>query len=88
MYRAGELRQKEVININDASRMGYVSDVEVSLNRGEIEAIVVPGRMKLFHFGKHDDCVIPWEKIKMIGDDIILVDIPPKEEKNKKLQKK
>ena len=30
MYRAGELRQKEVINVNDASRMGYVSDVEVS----------------------------------------------------------
>ncbi len=87
MYRAGELRQKEVININDASRLGYVSDVEVSLNRGEIEAIVVPGRMKLFHFGKHDDCVIPWENIKMIGEDIILVDIPPQEEKNKKMQK-
>ena len=52
MYRAGELRQKEVINVNDASRMGYVSDVEVSLNKGEIEAIIVPGKMKLFNFGK------------------------------------
>ena len=88
MYRAGELRQKEVININDASRMGYVSDVEVSLNRGEIEAIVVPGRMKLFHFGKNDDCVIPWEKIKMIGDDIILVDIPPQNQEYTKTAKK
>ncbi len=78
MYRAGELRQKEVININDASRMGYVSDVEVSLNKGEIEAIIVPGKMKLFNFGKNDDLVITWDKIKMIGDDVILVDMPPR----------
>ena len=76
MYRAGELRQKEVININDASRLGYVSDVEVSLNKGEIEAIVVPGKMKLFHFGSKDDLVISWDKIKMIGEDVILVDTP------------
>jgi len=76
MYRAGALRQKEVININDASRMGYVADVEVSLQKGEIEAIIVPGKMKLFQFGKKDDVVIPWEKIKMIGEDIILVDVP------------
>ncbi len=76
MYRAGALRQKEVININDASRMGYVADVEVSLNKGEIEAIIVPGKMKFFHFGKHDDIVIPWDKITMIGEDIILVDMP------------
>lgn len=76
MYRAGELRQKEVININDATRLGYVSDVEVTLNKGEIEAIIVPGKMKLFHFGKNDDLVIEWEKIKVIGEDVILVDIP------------
>ena len=78
MYRAGELRQKEVINVNDASRMGYVSDVEVSLNKGEIEAIIVPGKIKLFNFGKSDDLVITWDKIKMIGDDVILVDMPPR----------
>ena len=76
MYRAGELRQKEVINISDASRLGFVSDVEVSLEKGEIEAIVVPGRAKLFNFGHSGDCVIKWERIKMIGEDVILVDLP------------
>lgn len=76
MYRAGELRQKEVININDAQRMGYVTDVEVSLDKGEIESIIVPGKMKFFNFGKNDDIVITWDKIKMIGDDVILVDMP------------
>lgn len=87
MYRAGELRQKEVININDASRLGYVSDVEVSLIKGEIEAIVVPGEMKFFNFGKKDDLVIEWNKIKIIGDDIILVDIPPQMYVTEKIKK-
>lgn len=76
MYRAGELRQKEVINILDGSRLGFVSDVEVSLEKGEIEAIVVPGKAKLFNFGKNSDYVIKWDKIKKIGEDIILVELP------------
>ncbi len=75
MYRAGELRQREVINITDASRLGFVSDVEVSLEKGEIEAIIVPGRAKLFNFGKSGDCVITWDKIRKIGDDVILVEM-------------
>ncbi len=77
MQRAGELRQKEVININDGNRLGYVCDVEVSLSKGEIEAIVVPGKMKFINFSKKGDIVIPWCKICVIGD-VILVDIEPK----------
>lgn len=75
MYRAGELRQKEVINIQDAARLGYVSDVEVSLEAGAIEAVIVPGKAKMFNFGKNGDLVIPWEKIKRIGEDVILVEM-------------
>ena len=74
-HKAGELRQKEVINIFDAKRLGFVSDVEVSIERGAIEAIVVPGRAKLFNIGTNSDIVIPWNKIKKIGDDVILVEL-------------
>lgn len=76
MLRAGSLRQKEVININDAARLGYVADVEVNLKCGELEAIIVPGKMRLFHFGKCEDLVITWNQIFKIGEDVILVDIP------------
>lgn len=74
-HKAGELRQKEVINISDAARLGFVADVEVSMEKGAIEAIIVPGRAKLFNFSKNGDCVIPWNKIKKIGDDVILVEL-------------
>ena len=76
MFRAGELRQKEVINICNAQRLGYVCDVEFCLEKGEIEAIIVPGCMKFFRIGKHDDLVITWDKIRCIGEDIILVELP------------
>lgn len=76
MYRAGELRQKEVINITDAARLGFVSDVEVSLEAGAIEAVIVPGKARLFNFRSGNDLVIPWEKIRCIGSDVILVELP------------
>lgn len=75
MYKAGELRQKEVININNAQRLGFVTDVEVSLEKGVIEAIIVPGKAKLFNFRTKGDIVICWDKIKVIGDEVVLVDL-------------
>lgn len=76
MNRSAEFRQKEVININDGRRLGFVCDVEIDFESGRIEAIVVPGGGKLFGFiGKDNDYVIPWDRIRKIGEDIILVDM-------------
>ncbi len=70
-----ELRAKEVINVSDGARLGYVSDVEIDLNEGRLIAIIVPGAYRLMGFlGKEDDLVIKWENIKKIGDDVIIID--------------
>ncbi len=76
--RFTKLKCKEVINICDGCRLGYVSDVEVDCQCGRILAIIVPGPCKFFGvLGRHDDFVIPWQCIRRIGDDIILVDAAP-----------
>ena len=75
MGRALTFKQKEVINLTDGRRLGYVQDVEANFDTGEITAIVVPGNNKMFSIGNKGDIVIPWNKIKRIGDDIILVEI-------------
>ena len=76
MNRISDFKQKEVINISDGRRLGFVCDIEVNLEDGRIEAIIIPGGGKLFGFlGKENEFVIPWENIKKIGEDIILVDI-------------
>lgn len=74
MGRALTFKQKEVININDGKRLGYVQDVEADFESGEITAIVVQGNGKIFSIGNKNDIVIPWGKIKRIGEDIILVE--------------
>ncbi|MBC7765634.1 MAG: YlmC/YmxH family sporulation protein [Hyphomonadaceae bacterium] len=75
MSRISEFRQKEVINILDGKRYGYVIDVELDLEKGNITAVIVPGRTKFFGiFGKQQDYIIPWQNIHRIGEDIILVE--------------
>ena len=76
MCRFYDLRDKEVININDGSRLGFAYDAEISLTNGTLKSIIVPGPYKFFGiFGRGEDVVVLWDKIKKIGDDIILVDI-------------
>ncbi|MBP3501858.1 MAG: YlmC/YmxH family sporulation protein [Clostridia bacterium] len=71
-----DFRHKEVVNINNGKRLGFVQDVCANLETGRITSIIVPGSKKLMSmFAKEDDIVIEWERIKCIGDDIILVDI-------------
>ncbi|MBQ1441793.1 MAG: YlmC/YmxH family sporulation protein [Clostridia bacterium] len=72
--RIVDLRNKEVINIKDGARLGYVSDVEVDTCDARLVAIVIYGRARLFGLlGREDDCIIEWSDIEVIGEDSILV---------------
>ena len=74
MIRATKIRQKEVINISTGARLGYVNDVEIDLQSGKLDAIIVPCRDGLFNFfSKEKEHIIPWSNIVKVGDDIILV---------------
>ena len=74
--RFSEFRCKEVINIADGCRLGYVSDLDFDTECGKVLAIVVPGPCRFFGlFGRDADYVIPWACIRRIGEDIILVDV-------------
>ena len=48
LCRVSELRYKEMINVTDGSRYGYVGDAEVDLETGQVRALVVPGRLRFF----------------------------------------
>ena len=76
--RVSELRYKEIINVSDGSRYGWVGDVEVDLDSGQVRALVVPGRLRLFGLlGRAEDRVFPWEAVRRFGADTILVETPP-----------
>jgi len=74
MMRMYDLRQKEVINLSDGARYGFVSDLEINKD-GKILAMIVPGPGRVLGvFGREQEYRIPWAMINKIGDDIILVD--------------
>lgn len=76
--RIGELRCKEVINVTDGSRYGYVGDAEVDLETGQIRALIVPGRLRLFGLlGREAEKVFPWSSVRRFGEDLILVEDMP-----------
>lgn len=70
-----DFKHKEVINIKDAKRLGFVQDVTADFRTGTITNIIVPGNTKFFNiFSTGEELTIPWTSIKAIGDDIILVE--------------
>ena len=70
-----DFKHKEVVNIKDGKRLGYVQDVCADLESGKITSIIVPGGNRIINFfSSGNDIVIPWQNIKCIGDDLILVD--------------
>ena len=71
-----DFKHKEVVNIVDGKRLGFVQDVTADLESGVITSIIVPGNSKVLNlFAGNNDIVIPWQDIKCIGEDIILVEI-------------
>ena len=75
--RIRDLRNKEVINICDGCRLGFVGDVDVRIPEGQVAAIVVQGPCRFFGlFGRGEEYYVAWECIQRIGDEIILIDKP------------
>ena len=71
-----DLRYKEIINLSNGNRLGFVCDAEITLPEGQVTALIVPGPARFFGlFGREEDLVIPWSQISKIGEDIILVEL-------------
>ena len=70
-----ELQQKELINLCDGMRLGYIDEFELDLSSGCITAILLYPRKGLLCYTKEKPMRIPWDHISCIGEDAILVKI-------------
>ena len=59
-----DFKHKEVIDINNGKRLGYVQDVCADFQTKFLSL-----------FSNNNDIIIPWEHIHCIGEDLILVEI-------------
>ena len=70
-----ELHTKEVIDVHDGRRLGRVMDIEFDPCDSRVTALVTPADTTFLQSLRGEKCglVIPWENIRRIGDDVILV---------------
>lgn len=73
MFAVNSLKTMEIIDINTGTKLGYIKDFKVNCEEYKLEAIILPTQ-KSGWFSKNEDIELPWDRIKKIGVDVILVD--------------
>ncbi|MBM7694655.1 YlmC/YmxH family sporulation protein [Peribacillus deserti] len=75
--RLSELSGKEIVDVKRAERLGVLGQTDLEINeKGQITALIIPN-VKWFGFKKNGTEIrVPWNHIKKIGTDMIIIDIP------------
>ena len=75
--RLSDLIGKDIVNIFDGIRLGTVADSDLLIDdyTGRIDAILLPGKSRFLTFLSQPEMVIPWEAVRKIGDEVIIVEI-------------
>ncbi len=74
-----DMELKEVINVVDGVIIGFIVDLEIEPNSGQIFSIFVQQRAGLGNLFSKRECIrIPWDQIIKIGENVIIVNYPVK----------
>lgn len=76
--RLSQLGGKEIVNLNDGGRLGVIADSDLIIDEesGKILALLVPDRRTQFKlFGDRYEIEIPWDSIRKIGNDMIIIEL-------------
>lgn len=71
-----ELCRKEVIDIATGQRLGFIDDIELDIENGRVNSLVIYGGIRLFGLlGRVEDTVISCSDIRVVGEDVLLVEL-------------
>ena len=75
--RLTDLIGKDIVNIQNGARLGTVadSDLVIHAETGEIESIILPSRGGLLNLWDKNNLAIPWEAVRKIGSEVIIVEL-------------
>ncbi|MBO5395120.1 MAG: YlmC/YmxH family sporulation protein [Clostridia bacterium] len=73
-----ELRCKEVVNVIDGRRLGHIADLVFDLGSACVLGFILPGEKTGWNiFKANEQIFLPYSSIVRIGEDAILVELPP-----------
>jgi YlmC/YmxH family sporulation protein len=74
MIKISEFQTKDVVNVANGKKLGNIGDIDINLQTGQIESLIILGAGKVLGiFGREEETIIPWRNIVKIGADVILV---------------
>jgi len=75
--RLSDLIGKDIVNIQNGSRLGTVadSDLVIMAETGEIESIILPSKGGFLSLWDKSNLTIPWGAVRKIGSEVIIVDL-------------
>lgn len=83
-----DLAGKEIINLHNGAKLGLVGDADLDISaNGAVEAIILTSRGGFSGFwsskGERDreNLVIPWQTVKKVGSEVIIVDLQNRSER-------
>lgn len=73
LFSLNGIREMQIVDINLGKILGTIYDLKIDCDNYKIVSIyILKGRPKIF--GNAEVIEVPWENIKKIGVDVILVD--------------
>ena len=73
-----ELRCKEVVNVIDGRRLGHITDMVFELGSARVLGFILPGEKTGWNiFKSSEQLFVPYGCIVRIGEDTILIELPP-----------
>ncbi len=76
MIRVSDIIDKEIINVKNGKKMGFITDIDIDVNEGRVVSFSTTGEGSGGFFSRGVDMdVIFWNDILKIGCDTIIVNI-------------
>ena len=73
-----DLSSKDVIQLKTGENLGRIDDVVFDEHGARLQSVILRGRAHCFGLlGSDEDLILPWESVKSIGTDVVMVDAEP-----------
>jgi len=75
--RLSQIGGKEIVNLNTGERLGIVAEADLVIDEatGNILKLLIPEERSQFSlFGERGFIEVPWENVRKIGNDMIIIE--------------
>ena len=75
MMRISDIMEKEIINVKNGKKLGFITDIDLDVENGKVSSFSKTGSSGNFFYRGAEIDTVYWKDILRIGCDTIIVSI-------------